>query len=1029
MRNPEFVGLSPIPEWFLKKAPRWVQWAFVLLLSSLWAWERLLRERTENEPKQAIIETLIFLAITIVLNELLRPKPNIEQARPAGLGDFPFPTATEDRPVPLLFGTALIEGPNVVWYGDFTKDPISKKVKTGMWKKDTQILGYRYRVGVQFGLCRGPNVELLGIDIGEKPVFSGKLDADGDRTDIDDEELFGGNESGQGGLQATCDFYTGSDTQLANAYLDDDDRQRVTVATTPAAPRYVGASHLVTRELTSAAPLASNRGAYVGNTAQVQPWAFECRRLSPLFGTQTGGEQLVGTFDSNMANVAYELITNAEWGFGYPDASIDLVNFKATADTLRAEGNGFSMLITSQIKATEIKRELERQADGFIFIDQSTGKWVFNLARDDYDINTVPEVNDDNIKSIVGFTRGSWEDTTNQITVAFTKREDRYKTSTAVAMDMANAMIQGGGTPGTANIVEGESRYPGCMDADNAARLAWRDVRGQSYPLARGVFTVTREFWDTLLNDVVALTSTQLGFTKLPMRVVGVDLGDLQSNEVALTLVQDVFKFRAAGFGSPQPTLWSPPVTVLAQYPTDEQVAFESPRAVLVRDPEFAGDDQIAKVWCGARRQTAEITFQVGQRNAPGSPTGLFNVDSVVVGFLLIGELKNDLDSGVANPTATITLASTPDGQSDIVNSLYQPATPQDLGVDLANLILVGTPGPTSEFMAARAAVNGAGSDVDFQNVYRGMLDSGQLPHSAGDPVYLMYVAGAQTETIFPNTNNVEVEFRAQSASETFAGSTNVIALTMNKRTLRPYSPGASLYNGTSTPFGTPDVEGDGSGLNGLGFDVDWWRRRFDTSDEVAELLQDNPVIASTEYRVRIFVDPDGANTEITGSPFSWMTGTGPQFVNRLRLWDEAPAGTKIRVEIEVRHDLAGEVDLTGQSSLNHDVIPTSVRDGDFYLGGNIPPNTPSNLYTAVTAGTFVVNIGAAYSTSNVQYRINGGSWVTVIAAGGTTGNIAGVVATDTIELQHTVSETPDPQYVELVDPLAAVVAYGTFSA
>lgn len=125
---------------------------------------------------------LIWVAIQgalFVLAELLRPKPNIENAKPASLGDFQFPTATEDRVIPLLWGTCRQKGPNVVWYGDFRQVPIKKTIKTGLFTKETQIRGYRYYLGVQFALCRGAGdatddeqVILTRCWIGDTEVFS-----------------------------------------------------------------------------------------------------------------------------------------------------------------------------------------------------------------------------------------------------------------------------------------------------------------------------------------------------------------------------------------------------------------------------------------------------------------------------------------------------------------------------------------------------------------------------------------------------------------------------------------------------------------------------------------------------------------------------------------------------------------------------------------------------------------------------------------------------------------------------------------
>ena len=63
--------------------------------------------------------------VALVLVTALAPKP--QSAKPAGLGDVQAPTAEEGREIPVLFGTRLCRGPNIVWYGDFETQAIQKK--------------------------------------------------------------------------------------------------------------------------------------------------------------------------------------------------------------------------------------------------------------------------------------------------------------------------------------------------------------------------------------------------------------------------------------------------------------------------------------------------------------------------------------------------------------------------------------------------------------------------------------------------------------------------------------------------------------------------------------------------------------------------------------------------------------------------------------------------------------------------------------------------------------------------------------
>lgn len=1022
----ELPTFAAFRAWF-RSLPRSVQWGAGLpgCILGLWAcWYEATYVPQAGEPVRAIWFTLLLFVISIVLNELLGPKPAIEDARPKGLGDFQFPTATEGRVVPIVWGRVRLRGPNVVWYGDLEQYALTKYFKSGLWSGKRVIVAFRYFLGVQMALCRGPGCVLKRVWIGDTEVFSGTVSTDGGTFDIDKPNLFGGNDYGNGGVMTRCDFYTGSSTQPVNAYLDTTARQRIATAITPTAPRYTGTCYIVARWLPTDTSDGTHEGAYLGNSTTIKPWSFEVERFPPVFSGQAAGEHKIGTSDCNPMNVVYEILTNTEWGFGFAATDIDVgvaSSFKTASDTLIAEANGFSMVLDRARKAKDLLQELQRQIDGVVFLDQRTGKWKVKLARADYSIGSVPQLTDSNIKEVRDFSRGSWEDTTNQIQVQYTKRADEYKESYAVAQDMANAMIQGGGSVSTATVVSGQLNFPGVMSGDLASNLAWRELRGQAYPLARASLVVNREMWNLSIGDVCALTSTALGFTQLPVRINRIDFGRLDQNEIVLQVVQDVFAFAAASYGNSPNTGWTNPTVDLAAYPTAEQFAFEAPRAVLVRDPDFAGDATVSRIFAGARRQAGEVAFQIGQRNASGTPGGTYLADGDVVRFVRIGQITSGLVAGQSNPVSSITISPGPDTQAAL-DASFADSTLSDMGVDLAGLIMVGT-----EFMLVASATT-SGSDVVLQSVYRGALDSVQAAHSIGDDVYLVFVGAGLNETSIPNTHNVDVELRARSNSDVFAGAVTTISFAMDKRAMRPYAPNAPTYNGGAA-FGTPAVDGAGSGANGLGFNVGWRRRRFNCTDEVAELLADFTPDASTEYQVRVFVDPAGSNTEIAGSPFGWATGVGPVFINRLRLWEIAAAGTKIRVEVEARHDIGAETDLRSRYDMIHDVIPTSNNDGKFYLGGNKQANQATNAYTALSTGTYVVNIGAAYASSNVQYRLNAGAWTTVIGAGGTTGNIAGVTASDVIELRHTVNQTPDPQYIELVNPAAVIVAYGTLSA
>lgn len=1000
--------------WF-RSLPKLVQAAVALLYNGALAWHYLAPQPVDG-PQVAFIETLILFVAVLIATELLRPKPRFEDARPAGLGDFKFPTATEGRVVPLVWGRVLMEAMNVVWYDALEQEAIRETVKTGLWDKTSFTKGFKYKIGVQAALCRGPIDAVTKVIIGDTTVWSGSSTT---TINIDEPNLFGGNDLGTGGIQMTLDIFTGTTTQAPSDYLE---RYQDSGAGTNRTPRYTGTCYLVARELNG--DPATCAGAYVGNSTSIKPWKFEIERFPGVFSGQTAGQHKIGTSDCNPMNVLYEILTNTEWGFGFPVADIDVggsSSFRSASDTCIAEGLGFAMVLDQAIEAVDLIKEIERHIDGVLFLDHRTGKWKVKLARADYSIGSVPQLTADNIKEARDFTRGTWEETINHLTVRFNERTDNYKESYALAQDSGNFLMQGGGTLSTGRTVTGGVVYPGCKNAATASLLAWRDLRAKSYPLARATFIVSREFWDVTVGSVVAWTDDRYGFVQLPMRIIKIDFGRLEQNEMTLVCVQDVFQYLAPSFGSPPATGWSPPSASLVAYPSAEQLAYEAPRAIVVRDPFYEGAISGSKVHVAARRQGLESSFTINQRNAVGAPVGSYAQVGEVPTFMRIGELSTSLAAGQATPTASITMLADPDTQARLEEVFNDAASVLDIGSSLLHLILVGT-----EFMLVDSAAI-SGSDVLLQNVYRGVLDTAQVAHAANTPVYLVFVGSGLADFTFPNTNNVDIQLRAKYfTGSIYGGAVTTVSLTMAKRALRPYPPSAVLFNGSGTPYTTPSLEGAGSGLNGFRIDTAWWRRDYRAADEIAAVLADMASTdASTEYQLEVRADPTGANT-LVGAASAWTTGAGPLQVLRSDIITAAAAGTLLRFILRARHDIDAEVDLTSRYNLQFDVTPTSSLTGQFYFGGGLAANVASASYAAVATGTFTLNIGAVQATANIQVSINGGAFATVIAAGLTTGTFA-ATSGDTIRVRRTVNEAPQPQFVELRNPSSVAVAYGTF--
>jgi hypothetical protein len=73
-----------------------------------------------------VLRIVTALALA-ALSYALTPRPKTERPKAAGLDEIDIPTAEEGRPIPVVFGTVLLTGPNVVWAGDLRVETIEQE--------------------------------------------------------------------------------------------------------------------------------------------------------------------------------------------------------------------------------------------------------------------------------------------------------------------------------------------------------------------------------------------------------------------------------------------------------------------------------------------------------------------------------------------------------------------------------------------------------------------------------------------------------------------------------------------------------------------------------------------------------------------------------------------------------------------------------------------------------------------------------------------------------------------------------------
>lgn len=72
----------------------------------------------------AFLIQIVVSLVLIAAAYLLMPKPKSDAQDP---GEFKGPSASDSKPIPVVFGTVKIKAPNCLYFGDISS--VTKKVK------------------------------------------------------------------------------------------------------------------------------------------------------------------------------------------------------------------------------------------------------------------------------------------------------------------------------------------------------------------------------------------------------------------------------------------------------------------------------------------------------------------------------------------------------------------------------------------------------------------------------------------------------------------------------------------------------------------------------------------------------------------------------------------------------------------------------------------------------------------------------------------------------------------------------------
>jgi hypothetical protein len=715
---------------------------------------------------------LIMFAASLVVGEILRPRPKVENAKPAGLEDLGLPTASPARNIPVAFGTVLTRAANLIWWGDFKATPITEKTGGffGIGKKSV-TLGHKYSLGMDLALCYGPIDALEEILIDEKSVWTGSTNS-GEIT-INKPNFFGGNKSG-GGLLFALEIYNGSSTQSRSSYLQ---------SLLTNVPAYRNVCHLVQRgpSGTVNSSITVNLGwfktnlsgrfssGYIGETPNLRPYAFKIRRIPNNLGVS--GYSNINSGDANPAEVLYEILTNTQWGMSLPVGKIDLGSFQAVAQTLYNEGNGFSYIFNDGQSIESMLNMVLQQIDGLIYIHYSTGKYTLKLARKDYDVNTLTTL-DENNSNLIEYSNGSYDETTNEVRVEFTSRVKSFKPDIAFAQDLANYQIQNASVPT-------EIQYKGVSNASTATNLAMRDLRALTIHPAKCKIEVDRTAGSFMPGQCFKLAWSKLGIVSRIMRVLAVDYGSYSRGTITIDAISDLYALGSNVYAAPGDTGWSNPISDAVP------VAF----AVTDEQPYWFAQDGQNRLWTIASGSNgSQLDYDTFVSTDGGAN---YTAKDEHTYFAPTGTLVQDYESSTGYVDTSNTLKV--NAGSEMIRLLPYMTADIENGANLFRI--------DNEILAFDSYTDNGDGTYTFHNVWRGLLDTVPVKHLTGARVWFCSYGQSIPEDTFTNGQSINIKHVTYAPSGQLAlDSAAAYSLTFNNRALKPYPPGDVKINSASWP-------------------------------------------------------------------------------------------------------------------------------------------------------------------------------------------------------------------------------------
>jgi len=286
-------------------------------------------------------------------------------------------------------GTVKITG-HLLAYGkernvEVTETQESSGGKGGGGDSQTYVTGYKYYMTWVLGLCVGPVNTLYAIYAGEELIWEGELNlADA----VNGEETLALPNG-------SCTFYFGTDDQVANPIVG---------------------------ELTDDTLNSPYRGFcwallddyMIGKYPRTPTLKFMVTK-QPEFAFSA--HNVIQEYDYNPIHAIWYVLYSL---VGLPSSWLNETSFAQAASIVADEYRGVSVLFNEEKTALSYLEVINMHMDNVLMYG-SDGTFYPKLIRKDYDVATIPSIDESLMLDDPTFNRGSWTETVNEMKVQYTE--------------------------------------------------------------------------------------------------------------------------------------------------------------------------------------------------------------------------------------------------------------------------------------------------------------------------------------------------------------------------------------------------------------------------------------------------------------------------------------------------------------------------------------------------------------------------------------------------------------------------------